>query len=71
RIQINIWPIAYRFRRGQRIRIQVSSGAHPRFVRNLGTGEPLSTATKLQVAEQAIYHDPEHPSAIVLPVIQA
>ena len=57
-------------RRGQRIRLQVSSGAHPRFVRNPGTGEPLATATKLQVAEQSVYHDPEHPSAILLPVIK-
>jgi len=71
RIQINIWPTAYRFRRGQRIRLQVSSGAHPRFVRNPGTGEPLATATKLRVAEQSVYHDPEHPSSILLPIIKA
>ena len=71
RIQIDIWPTAYHFRPGHRIRIQVSSGAHPSFVRNPGTGEPLATATKLQVAKQAIYHDPEHPSAILLPVIRA
>ncbi len=70
RIQINIWPTAYRFRRGQRIRIQVSSGAHPRFTRNLGTGEPLATATKLRVAEQSVFHDPEHPSAILLPILR-
>ncbi len=68
RIQIDLWPTAYRFRRGQRIRLQVSSGAHPRFVRNPGTGEPLATATKLQIAEQSVYHDPEHPSAIAFPV---
>ena len=70
RIQINIWPTAYRFRRGQQIRIQVSSGAHPRFVRNPGTGEPLATATKLLVAEQSVFHDPEHPSAILLPILR-
>ena len=70
-IQINIWPTAYHFSRGQRIRLQVSSGAHPSFARNPGTGEPLATATKLRVAEQSVYHDPEHPSAILLPVIQA
>jgi uncharacterized protein len=69
-LQINIWPTAYHFRRGERIRLQVSSGAHPSFVRNPGTGEPLATATKLRVAEQSVYHDPKHPSAIVLPVIQ-
>ncbi len=70
RISIQIWPTACRLLKGQRIRVQVSSGAHPRFVRNLGTGEPLATATKLCVADQTVYHDPEHPSAILLPVYQ-
>jgi putative CocE/NonD family hydrolase len=70
-LQINIWPTAYHFSSGQRIRLQVSSGAHPAFVRNPGTGEPLGTATKLRVADQTVYHDPEHPSSIVLPIIPA
>ena len=68
-IQIALWPTAYRFRPGQRIRVQVSSGAHPRFARNTGTGEELATATKLLVADQAVYHDAAHPSAITLPVL--
>jgi len=67
-IQIELWPTAYHFRTGQRLRLQVSSGAHPRFIRNLGTGEPLATGNTLKVAEQTIYHDPEHPSALLLPV---
>ena len=70
-LSIEIWPTAYHFRKGQRIRIQVSSGAHPRFVRNPGSGEPLTTGTKLRVADQVVYHDPEHPSAILLPVLSA
>ncbi|MHB8463547.1 MAG: CocE/NonD family hydrolase [Acidimicrobiales bacterium] len=65
---IELWPTAQRFRAGHRIRVQVSSGAHPRFVRNLGTAEPIATATTMRVAHQAIYHDQRHPSAIVLPV---
>lgn len=69
-IRLAIWPTAYRFRRGQRIRVQVSSGAHPSFVRNLGTGEPVATSTKLQAAEQAVYHDAAHPSAVLLPVVE-
>jgi uncharacterized protein len=71
RISIEVWPTAYHFRKGQRIRVQVSSGAHPRFVRNPGSGEALATGTKLCVAEQIVYHDPEHPSAILLPVLSA
>ena len=67
-VRVSLWSTAQRFAAGHRLRVQVSSGAHPRFVRNLGTGEPLATATRLQVAHQAVSHDPDHPSAIVLPV---
>ena len=67
-IAINLWPTAYRFRCGHCLRLQVSSGAHPRFNRNTGTGEPLATATILLAAEQTVYHDREHPSALTLPV---
>ena len=68
RVHVSLWPTAQRFRRGLRIRVQVSSGAHPRFARNLGGGEPIATATTLHASEQAIHHDPAHPSAIHLPV---
>jgi uncharacterized protein len=69
-IHVALWPTAYRFSKGQRLRVQVSSGAHPRFARNPGSGEPTATATKLFVAEQAVFHDPTHPSAILLPVLE-
>lgn len=68
-IQVALWPTAYRFRRGQRIRVQVSSGAHPRFARNTGTGEPDATATKLLTADQAVYHNTAYPSAMILPAM--
>jgi putative CocE/NonD family hydrolase len=71
RVVIDLWPTAYRFKAGHRIRLQVSSGAHPRYARNPGSGEPLATATKLVPAEQQVFHDPEHPSALVLPVTTA
>ena len=64
-----MWPTGYRFQRGHRLRLQVSSGAHPRFARNLGTGEPLGTGTTLRAAHQEIFHDPERPSALLLPVL--
>jgi uncharacterized protein len=67
KLNLDLWPTALRFLRGHRIRVQVSSGAHPRFARNPGSGEPLATATKLVAAEQLVYHDPDHPSAILLP----
>src|SRR5262249_59216800 len=69
-VTVRLWPTAYRFRRGHRIRVQVSSGAFPRYTRNPGTGEPRATATRLVAADQAVYHDPAYPSAIILPIRQ-
>jgi putative CocE/NonD family hydrolase len=69
RVRFTLWPAAHVFRRGHRLRLQVSSGAHPRYARNTGTGEPLATATALARADQQVFHDPGHPSAIVLPVV--
>jgi putative CocE/NonD family hydrolase len=69
KVHIDLWPTAYRFRQGHRIRVQVASGSFPRWNRNLGSGSPLAMTTKMQVAEQQVYHDPHHPSTIVLPVV--
>lgn len=62
---VRMWPTAYVFAAGHRIRVQVSSGAHPRFMRNLGTGDQLGTTTC--PADQEVLHDPAHLSAIHLP----
>ncbi|MDF5755174.1 CocE/NonD family hydrolase [Spongiactinospora sp. TRM90649] len=65
---IDLWPMAHRFRGGHRIRLQVSSGAHPRFGRNPGTGEPLATGRELRSSEHEIFHDRSNPSALWLPL---
>ena len=67
RVRFELWPVAHRFAARSRLRLQVSSGAHPRFARNPGTGDPLATATMLVTADQQVYHDPAHPSAVILP----
>jgi uncharacterized protein len=69
RISVGLWPTAHQFQSGHRIRLQVSSGAHPRYARNLGSDEPVATATTLHTAQQAVYHDETHPSAVLLPVV--
>ena len=70
-VTVRLWPTAHRFGRGHRIRVQVSSGAFPRYARNPGTGEPRATATTLRAADQAVHHDPARPSAVILPVRSA
>ncbi len=67
-LRVDLWPTANTFRRGHRVRLQVSSGAHPLFARNTGSGDRLADATRLCPADQEVLHDPAHPSALVLPV---
>jgi putative CocE/NonD family hydrolase len=66
-VELDLTAIAHVFRAGHRLRLQISSGAHPRLTRNTGTGQPLATATTLVPADQEIHHDPEHPSTLTLP----
>jgi uncharacterized protein len=65
---VRLWPTAYRFKAGHRIRVQVASGAFPRYARNPGTGEPRATATCLLAADQSVFRDAARPSAVTLPV---
>ena len=67
RMSFELWPTAHRFAAGHRLRLQLSSGAHPRYARNPGTGVDPAVATRLVASEQWILHDPEHPSALLLP----
>ncbi len=66
---IDMWATSNVFKAGHRIRIEVSSSNFPRYNRNLNKGEPVAAATEAVTARQTIYHDPEYPSHIILPVI--
>jgi uncharacterized protein len=66
--RLDLWPTAHRFDRGHRLRVQISSGAHPRYARNPGTGEPVATATRLERGLREVFHDPAHPSHVTLAV---
>lgn len=70
RVAVPLWPVAHRFAAGHRLRVQICGGAHPRYARNPGTGEPLGTAITLQAGWREILHDPRHPSAVVLPTVE-
>lgn len=57
------------FAAGHRIRVQISGSFFPDFSRNPQSGELETTSTNMRKAEIRIYHDREHPSRIVLPVV--
>jgi len=68
---IDLWATSNVFQRGHRIGLQVTSSCFPRWDRNPNTGHPLGADAELQVAHQEILHDQEHPSHVVLPLVDA
>jgi putative CocE/NonD family hydrolase len=66
RLEIDMWATANRFKAGHRIRVDLSSADFPRFDRNTNRG---GTAGPPVVATQTVFHDPERPSHLLLPVV--
>jgi putative CocE/NonD family hydrolase len=70
-IEVTPFPTANVFKKGHRIRVDISSSNFPRFDVNPNTGEPLGKNRRVIPADNSIYHDAEHPSHVVLPIIPA
>jgi hypothetical protein len=68
-LTIHLYPTANLFAKGHRIRLDISSSNFPRFDLNPNTGEPLNGSRRLAVATNTVYHDSEHPSHVILPII--
>jgi putative CocE/NonD family hydrolase len=67
---VDLWATANVFRKGHTLRLEVSSSNFPRFDKNLNTGEDAASVGKRSVpATNTIYHDAEHPSALVIPIV--
>jgi len=68
--EIDMWQTGITFQKGHRIRIEVSSALFPMFSRNLNTGGHNEMETEFRKAVQKIYHTPDYPSHILLPVVK-
>ena len=66
---IEPFPTANVFKKGHRIRVDVSSSNYPRFDVNPNTGDPLGEYRRMAPADNTVYHDAAHPSQVVLPVV--
>jgi hypothetical protein len=66
---VDLWATANVFRKGHTLRLEVSSSNFPRFDKNLNTGENAAVGGKSIPATNTIYHDAEHPSALILPIV--
>ncbi|MBS1826996.1 MAG: CocE/NonD family hydrolase [Acidobacteria bacterium] len=68
-ITVRMYPTSNVFKKGHRIRVDLSSSNFPRFDINPNTGEPLARHRRTRVATNTIHHDQQHQSHILLPVI--
>jgi len=68
-VQIELPPVSNLFKKGHRIRLDISSSNFPRFDVNSNTGEAIGRHTRSQVALNTVYSDAAHPSHVVMPVV--
>jgi putative CocE/NonD family hydrolase len=67
--EIDLWVTSNVFLKDHSIRLEISSSNFPRYDRNPNSGLPFGTDVELHPAHQTIYHDADHPSHLILPVI--
>ena len=70
-IVIEPMPTSNLFKRGHRIRLDISSSNFPRFDVNPNTGEAEGRARRKQAALNRIYVSARYPSRVLLPVVPA
>ena len=66
---ITMGPTSQLFRKGHRVRIDISSSNFPLYDRNMNTGNPIGEDARGIIATQTIYHQTEYASYIDLPII--
>jgi uncharacterized protein len=59
-----------RFAKGHRLRVQISASFAPHFAPNLQTGESEMVSDESRPARITVLHDDEHPSRLILPVVE-
>jgi len=68
-IEIALFPIANRFCRGHRLRLDISSSNFPHFDVNPNSGEPEGSWQSPRIANNRVFVDAARPSHVVLPVV--
>lgn len=66
-VRLELDDVAYRFSAGSRIRVMVAGGSHPRFARNLGTGEAVISGQAMKSATHHVHHGEGGQSTLTLP----
>jgi len=66
-IEVDLWSTSYIWNTGHRIRVAISSSNYPRYLANPNTMDGINQNSGYTIAQNTVYFDSEHPSAIYLP----
>lgn len=66
-VRLELDAVAHRFAVGNRIRLLVAGGSHPKFSRNLGTDEAVVDGRTIATATHTVHHGAGGISRVVLP----
>lgn len=70
-MKLHLGGLAQTFEKGHRIAVHVASSNAPRFEVNPNTGDlPGQEKSEARPAKNTIYHDAEHPTAVILPIVK-
>jgi len=69
RIELEMRPIAYRFQKGHKIELHISSSNFPRLARNLNTGKDAYDDSEVVIATNRVHVSEEFPSHVLLPLM--
>ncbi|MFC8511742.1 CocE/NonD family hydrolase [Streptomyces sp. NPDC057257] len=67
-VEVDLWSTSMLFKKGHRIRVQVTSSCFPRWDRNLNTADGMRTG-EMRVASQVVHVGGDAQSFVTLPVI--
>lgn len=70
RATLDLWDTAHEFKKGHQMALLITSEMFPIYARNLNTGEPIYSATKIKVAKQTIYQDAKRPSVLKFRIVK-
>ena len=69
-INISVGNVAIVFNKGHRIRVDITSSNYPAYERNPNTGDAIHKNKSYVIVENTIWHDEQHPSCIILPILE-
>jgi len=72
-IEVDLWSTAYIWNTSHQIRVAISSSNSPRFLANPNTGDSIYQFymnPAFKKANNTLYLDNEHPSCIILPIVE-